>query len=236
MDDVELKEDKSLLGVPLMPSNARNIVIELFKKKPQWSNEEMWSEIERLHKSRGGVSGTQSVARVTKKAIAMVKDSGLIENPWSGTWRLKGISTDELETISRQDEKPNIVIEKTTGEGSECVYVYFDPIHREFAKLKNQDFWACKIGETKKSVAERILEQNIKTSFSYYPVVGLVIKTNDSEFLEKTIHAALRSSEKEPLDCPGSEWFLTSPEIIERWYGLYTKSLESLKIETSLDL
>ncbi len=235
-------EDKSLAGVPLIASVAQKIALELFKTKPQWNRNELCAEVEKLHYARGGVNGKSKIAKVMDQVIDKLSGSRAISNACMGVWRINGFdvassnpdSTNNSRSVEdgqdECEEMSEIKIEKIIGDGYESVYVYYDPVHRELAGLKGRNFWACKIGKTEKSVTGRIFDQGIKTAFSYYPVVGLVIKTDDSSMLERIIHIALRSSEIEPMECPGTEWFLTSPEMIEKWYDLYMKSLEILKV------
>ena len=98
-------------------------------------------------------------------------------------------STPESETTetvipsddSIDDLRPTIRIEKESGTGSECVYLYFNPNDRRLAELESRDCWECKIGRTSSCDAVgRILGQGIRTSLSRLPIVGLILRTDDS--------------------------------------------------------
>ncbi len=226
-------EDKSLAGVPLMSSNASKIILELFSKKNQWVRKNLVREVERLHKSRGGVNGTQDSFSVVKKELTRLKGKNLIEQTPSvfGTWRrTEKFPADQGVDFTLDDQKePAMIIEKTIGSGDEFVYVYYAPAYRELATLKRLEVWPCKIGRTIASITDRIYDQGIKTAFPEDPIIGLVIRTTDSMTLESTIHDALEACDCDIEDCPGTEWFNTSPERIEKWYAAYMSSFEILK-------
>lgn len=221
-------------GIPLMPSVAKKIVVELLKsEKPHWRRKDLVPEVERIHKSRGGIIGIQSTLSVIKKALTYLSEEGVVEGIAFGTWRLKSQSNDfdgiELTDDMKQDIASDIPVEKIIGDGPESVYVYFNKSERKLATIEHRSAWPCKIGRTDGNVIDRIFDQGIKTSFSSYPVVGLVIKSEDSKILERLLHLSLRFSELEPMDSPGSEWFLTSPEIICNWYDSFVSCMELLR-------
>jgi len=121
-------------------------------------------------------------------------------------------------------------IEEEIGEGPEAIYVYFNDNDRRLAELEKRTTWECKIGMAKSGDAVgRILDQGVKTSMSRLPTVGLVIRTHDCRHLEKAIHAALRFVGHHLPDSPGSEWFLTSPAAIKRWYDHFCSAANSLR-------
>jgi hypothetical protein len=68
----------------------------------------------------------------------------------------------------------------------------------------------------------------MRTALSHMPIVGLLIKTDDSAALEKALHAALRLVEAAVPDSPGVEWFMTSPTDVEEWYNRFQHSLSAL--------
>ncbi len=227
-------EDKSLAGVPLMSSNASKIIIELFSKKGQWVRKVLVREVERIHKLRGGENGIQKAEPVVKKELTRLQNKGVVEKalPAYGIWRRSKnfpISNEVDFAPIDAPESSEISIEKTIGSGDEFVYVYFSPSSKELAQFKNSDIWPCKIGRTSTSVQDRIYEQGIKTSFSEYPVVGLIIRTSDATTLEGLIHEALEACDCDIENAPGDEWFTTSPDRIEKWYSAYLSSLEILR-------
>lgn len=98
--------------------------------------------------------------------------------------------------------KPEIVV----GDGPESVYLYFYQNDKERALSKGADVWECKIGFSVGDYWSRICKQ--KTAMPRYPTVGLLIRTKHAASLESAIHVHLSDCK---IDCPGDEWFLTSP-------------------------
>lgn len=233
-------DSKSLAGVPLMPSVARRIILELFRKQDKWKTKGLINEVEKTHREQGGLQGAQTLRNIVNKALGYLLEDGLLENPEYGIWRAKPTSELELEFVSSAGRKgvaggavseaAELVPEKTLGSGAETVYLYYSPNDRELAELKNRDSWECKIGHSASgNAADRIVRQGTKTAFAHTPVVGLEIRTDDSAALEKALHGSLRLVEKEVPDSLGTEWFLTSPSRIEAWFLAYQAALAKLR-------
>jgi T5orf172 domain len=131
--------------------------------------------------------------------------------------------------IVESEPAEEVVAEKTIGEGAEVVYVYFNPNDRELAQLRGRKVWECKIGRSATgSPVDRIVGQGAKTALSHPPVIGLVIRTDDSSALEKALHASLRLVEQRVPDSPGVEWFYSSPSRIESWHATYQRAVAYL--------
>ena len=126
-----------------------------------------------------------------------------------------------------EEETP--AAEREIGDGNESVYVYFNPNDRELALLKGRTVWECKIGSTGiTDVLPRIQGQGTKTALSHPPVIGLIIRTSDSAAMEKALHASLRLIDAQVPDSIGTEWFMTSPERIKKWFAAFQHALWSL--------
>jgi hypothetical protein len=112
-----------------------------------------------------------------------------------------------------------IVAEREIGEGGGVVYVWFYSTHRELARLTGSNVWRCKVGHTKRSALERVLE-GPKTARPEPPVLGLVIHTDDPVVLESSIHRLLKATDEKWIreEGCGGEWFHTSPEEVEVTY------------------
>ncbi len=115
--------------------------------------------------------------------------------------------------------------QKEIGKGVECIYMYYMPTYKELAELKGESVWPCKIGKTGVFAADRIKDQGATTAFAETPVLALVINTNHASMLERVIHSSL-SILNLKLNGPGSEWYSTSPEIVESWYCAYMETLK----------
>lgn len=224
-------------GIPLMPSVARGIIEELFKQQTQWKRDALIVEVKRIHAERHGVVGNQDPANVVAKALANLQEDGKILNQNYGYWKL--MSTDGAantanmtvppagDVAAQEDDKQ--VAEKEIGVGNESVYVYFNPNDRKLASHEGRTVWECKVGRTNATeVSPRIQSQGTGTALSHAPVIGLIIRTHDCVALEKALHSSLRLIDARVPDSVGIEWFMTSPEHIERWFVAFKNILAEL--------
>lgn len=60
-----------------------------------------------------------------------------------------------------------------------------------------------------------------KTGIPEKPVIGLVIKTDNSGPMENAIQTLLEAIGRKCEDSPGQEWYITSPREVE---GIYRKN------------
>ena len=229
-------------GLPFVRPIIRSLVEEAFRDEAQWKSSDLVDRVAQLHRQRGGAV-PPSPALPVRRVLQDLRDEGLVVAPGHGWWRWSGDRTAETtiadndsgEPIQSVDEliaelQPIIHIEKEIGNGSECVYLYFNPNDRRLAELEGRASWECKIGRTSSCDAiGRILGQGIRTSLSRLPTVGLVLRADDSAALEKALHASLRLVGADVPDSPGSEWFMTSPVQIEAWYAGFQKCLETIR-------
>lgn len=235
------------LGIPLQPSNARKVIVDLFNEQSQWTRSELAAEVSRRHHNAGGTDGTQSPSTVVKKCLSVLRQEGRVQPVAKGVWIRLDPSTqidpsgniqpkfslaelepsnEEASDLDEDDEDAPKSEQITIGQGEEAVYLYFNPNDRELAKLRGLDHWECKIGRTAQlPVDSRIFAQGIKTALSKMPVIGLVILTDNCVLTERAIHSALRHVGVEAPDSPGMEWFLTNPMRIASWYEAYCKNL-----------
>jgi hypothetical protein len=169
---------------------------------------------------------------------AMVRRGELIH--FKGRYSLVGAGVDtnasqppvrSVPIVSEVAEARQVFIpEETIGEGSQCVYVYFNEAERRLAKHEGRDWWPCKIGFTSQScLTDRLIAQRPGTSIGRPPVVGLLIKTDDGRGLERSLHLALDRVATRIDDAVGAEWFDTSPQKIMEWYTAYQQSLGVLQ-------
>lgn len=231
---------EDLHGIPLTPIAARPIMRQLFEKQSQWRRKDLVSEVERIHLQRGGIRGNQDPSMVIKKALQQLQGDGLVENVPNafGLWRSAGERLDSAVTGKPQpsEDTDELQVLDAIGRGNETVYLYFNPNDRRLAELEGRTEWECKVGRTQGIVTDRILDQGAKTALSHTPVIGLIIKTPDSGALERAIHSALRLADKAIEDSPGTEWFLTSPTKVKRWYEAFEETLNCLQAPDSRNL
>jgi len=151
-----------------------------------------------------------------------LKDKGLAENPATGWWSIKQddnaedlVSPGSSDSVAVDNAGMDIQeyeIESVIGDGEEAVYVYYYPAYKTSALAAEQDHWLCKIGRTSRFPGIRISEQT--TGMPEQPVIGLVIKTDDSRTLESVIKNVLALRKQWSENSPGIEWFVTSPDNV----------------------
>lgn len=237
----------AVIGIPLQPSNARKIILDLFNQQSQWNRSDLVKEVLIRHLNSGGAEGTQSPEMVVKKCLGVLRQEERVEPVAKGVWlrldpstkidldrnvqpkampALDMASVEEVADLDDEDEETPTSEQITIGQGEEAVYLYFNPNDRELAQFRGIDCWECKIGRTSHlPVDTRIFSQGIKTALSKMPVIALVILTDNCVLTEREIHSALRHVGAEAPDSPGMEWFLTNPKRIAAWYEAYSRNL-----------
>src|SRR6266536_5214572 len=228
------------MGIPLMPSVARRIIEELFKRQRLWKRGDLINEVERIHAERGGIAGNQDRSAVVSKALGYLQEDGKVLKAGYGLWQGK---SDDGADVTADIEPPIVlsastqegdmwVAEKEIGVGPESVYVYFNPNDRTLASHERRAVWECKIGRTSASeVRSRIQAQGTAAAISHEPVVGLIIRTHDCVALEKVLHSSLRLIDARVPDSVGVEWFMTSPQHIEKWFAAFQDVLSQLSAD-----
>ena len=220
--------------IPWLRPRVREIVEELFQQKAQWKTADLVNNAYRIHEDRNG-QRTDKPNHTLSRVLNDMKNEGLITAPGHGHWmREEALKEKDKENIVQLSEvtEPNEPIfpaEKEIGEGSECVYVYFNPNDKKLAIAESRKVWECKVGRTSNSnVTLRLISQGVSTALSRPPVLGLVIRTDDSSLVEKVLHDSLRLATSDYDDAIGREWFMTSPDVIESWYAIYQSSISVL--------
>ena len=197
----------------LTPKIAQHLILELFVGQTV-QKQEMMRIVEETHQERGGLPARAQFNNPVTLALYNMRREGLVENPSQGYWLI--LSTTQ-EDDSVDSESDNLESEKIIGSGKQSVYLYYYPAYRRLAELQNEEVWACKIGKAKNDPLIRISSQT-RTALPEYPIVGLIIKTNEFALMETTIQNILKLQGKHIRNAPGTEWFLTSPSEVERVY------------------
>jgi hypothetical protein len=152
---------------------------------------------------------------------------GIVIKPDRGVYALASWSKDGKDSCSRKNNlrfKRDLMIMKTVGVGSECVYIYFNPNDRKLARICLRNFFECKIGYSKyPDPTPRVLEQGI-TAMSRLPIIGLIIRTDNAFELETRLKLDLKNAGYAYEDRVGSEWFMMSPKVVESRWRSYSKS------------
>jgi len=237
----------SKASIPWCRPRVREIVEELFQEKAQWKTGDLTNRACNMHKQRNG-QHTDKPEHTLRRVLTDMRDEGLISTLGHGHWIREDVAEGEhkkedVETISEivesttDSSEPLFPAEKEIGEGSECVYVYFNPNDKKLAIAESRNVWECKVGRTSSSsVTLRLISQGVSTALSRPPVLGLVIRTDESSLLEKVLHDSLRIAMSDYDDAIGREWFMTSPGAIESWYIKFLQAIDQLKTQPSHSL
>lgn len=229
--------------IPASPAIVKKVIPEILESKGALKRSAIIGRLRQLLPSRGFTYSANSVT-ATKKALSQLVEEGKISSRRIGWYEPVRSSTevaaqddDSHENVLTPDEgpveptTPKLRIMRETGEGPECVYVYFHDAYLELAQSKGNSTWECKVGSTVGDPNERIIGQGALTCFPRCPVIGLVIRTHDGKNLEDLLHSALSYAGCRIDGNAGSEWFLTSPERIEKWFHQFKETVNILSGE-----
>jgi T5orf172 domain len=189
-----------------------------------------------------------SATATVKKALSLLALDRRVESPRTGWWRIAipdstpGQHAETGGPVTIESEPPEekvglaavagptsrIVINREIGNGPESVYVYYHDAYADQARLNGSSVWECKVGSTVGEPDARVIGQGALTAFPRPPIIGLVIRTEDGRNLERALHSALTLVGRRVEGGGGSEWFMTSPEQIERWVQAFWGSLTLL--------
>lgn len=215
-------------NIPLTPAIIEELTQELFDGQLV-SRQTIVEDVIKFHEKSGGAKSTaQNVIGSVKKALTNLKDKGIADNPSTGYWRIESKnpvtiiddnSTTLLEIqlvpVETTNEIINKIADKVIGIGKSSIYLYYLPLYRQTAETQNQHVWHCKIGKTDGDPLNRILSQ-AATALPEKPHIALIFKTDFPSELETAIHSILTIRERKVNSSPGSEWFLTSPDEVEK--------------------
>lgn len=230
--------------IPASPAIVKRIIPEILESDGALKRSAIIGRLRQLLPGRGFSYNANSVA-ATKKALSQLVDEGKISSRRNGWYEPARSSTvgaiqdagpHEDVSLSNQGSAmepntPRLKIMRETGKGPECVYVYYFDIYLEQAQSKGNSTWACKVGWTVGDPDERIIGQGALTCFPNCPVIGLVIRTHDGKSLENLLHSALSYAGCRINGNAGREWFLTSPERIEKWFLQFKETVNILTVE-----
>lgn len=216
----------------LVPSIAKQLIFKYFNGQSS-TFDLIHKFIARKHLQDGGLINNPNRSKtIITKALQKLSEEKLAENPSYSNWRIGKatsfievdddlIDEDRIEELKSEllaeIENDFIPIEKEVGEGVGIVYCYYLPTYLELAELKKEQSWPCKIGRTDGDPLIRVLNQ-VSTALPEFPIIALVIKTDDPRSLERAIQNILTLNKKKISSSPGNEWYLTSPEEVLKIY------------------
>ena len=216
------------------------LILEKFtgqNRVPRW---QIINHVEQAH-CEGIRKLSASEKSLVDDALRSLRDRELADNPERGYWTIRSeedlTPANNMSAPCRKNIIPNSDLEpeKTIGSGNSSVYLYYYPQYRESAESKGEKVWECKIGRTiHGEVDGRIRGQ--ATGLPESPKIGLHIKTNKQEKIERIIHDILKVRGKHIEDAPGSEWFLTSPSEVEEIYNFIEVCISPKPLTTPDDV
>lgn len=231
---------KQKIRVPASPAVIKDLIPGILVSHGVLKRIEISARLRQVLPAKGFVPNTNAAL---KRALSQLLAEGLINSPRTGWYKSPDSSTTEIAHSESEAELPStdeLAIEPATrklkisrqiGEGPESVYVYFHDAYFELAQRNGVSTWECKVGWTVGDPDVRIMGQGALTCFPRCPVIGLVIRTHDGRNLEHVLHAALSYSGARVSNGAGSEWFLTSPDLVEQWFLQFKGTLTTLKAE-----
>lgn len=212
--------------VPAAPANMSPWVISVLQKGPL-DRDAILKEVDALARAKGysahNIDGL-------KKTLNTLRKNGSIQNLRKGWWSL----VDGAEIIISSGPCKALVgnrsidVLRQIGKGDEQVYVYQSKEDVDRAKAENVDRWNCKVGKSK-DAARRVMSSNSSAFTARLPEIGLLIRCDDADGLEKILHWSLRMAGQAEKHDAGHEWFRTSPHHIEMFYRAWLQACELLK-------
>ena len=215
------------------------IAMELIFKKYVWKSpveeQTIREEVYQIHESCGGLPPkmkasqnisdaiSQFVGWYVRQALSKLEDNGGATRE-EQLWQIHELDIKDIRKDIRSDEH---TYPKSLGTESQEVYLYYYPAYRENAELKRPPvwkqfrkdaLWRCKIGETHDQNTETRAGQQGRVA-PETKVIALIMKTDDSRWLENMIHEILKKWGRHVKDADGKEWFRTSPKDVERIYN-----------------
>jgi len=125
-----------------------------------------------------------------------------------------------LHDVDKIDRQSDALARQATGIQN-GIYVYSFPTYLHFGTIEDQELYWVKIGSTKNSVWQRIVEQNRQTSMPEDPKLLRIYHKEDMNIdeIEKKFHSTLervgheRSAARRTK--AGTEWFATTLDAID---------------------
>ena len=130
-----------------------------------------------------------------------------------------------IENLCEINIEKKVHTPKTLGKGNQEVYCYYYRAYRKIAELNHKEpvwipyrkksIWECRVGQTIKQDTPTRVKQQMGVP-PEQPTIALIMKTDDSKKLEGMIHNILKFWDRRVPEAQGREWFLTSPDEVER--------------------
>ena len=184
-------------------------------------------------------NAARSISRLIKETVSI--SPATLE--YLNETRARLIENTESETAVLHDqaslEAQSAALVKVASTIQNGIYVYSFPTYLHFGTVEDQDVFWLKIGSTKKSVWQRIVEQNRQTSMPEDPKLLRIYHKDqmDIDSIEQKFHTTLdrvgheRSAARRTK--AGKEWFASTLDAIDAIAELLDLEIEKYEAEDS---
>lgn len=195
----------------------------------------------------GTMPNSASISRNAARSISrLIKETASISPvtlEYLNTTRARLIENTESETAVLHDqaslEAQSAALVKVASTIQNGIYVYSFPTYLHFGTVEDQDVFWLKIGSTKNSVWQRIVEQNRQTSMPEDPKLLRIYHKDqmDIDSIEQKFHTTLdrvgheRSAARRTK--AGKEWFASTLDAIDAIAELLDLEIEKYEAEDS---
>ena len=195
----------------------------------------------------GKLPNSASVSRNAARSISrLIKNASGVSPKtldYLNSTRVKLIENAETEDAVQHDqesiEMQSTVLAKIASGIQTGIYVYSFPTYLHFGTVEDHDVFWLKIGSTKNSVWQRIVEQNRQTSMPEDPKLLRIYHKVDMniEEVEKKFHYTLervgheRSAARRTK--AGTEWFATTLDAVDAIAELMDLKIERYEVTDS---
>jgi hypothetical protein len=196
----------------------------------------------------GELPNSASISRNAARSITrLIKNGEAISIETLGylnTVRSKLIQNAEAENAVQHDQESiaaqSAVLAKKASTIQNGIYVYSFPTYIHFGTIEDNDVYWLKIGSTKNSVWQRIVEQNRQTSMPEDPKLLRIYHREgmDIDEVERKFHQTLdrvgheRSAARRTK--AGKEWFATTLDAVDALAELIDLNIEKYEIQEDL--
>lgn len=209
-----MQNEYKYAGRSLTTKMAKELITQRFAGHPPIEFKELRKQVDELHRDNGGKEYAGRTHHPVRSALTQLRKEGVVEQIGLGLWQI-GTQPNSPGTKSDAD---NSAAPRTIGSGDGEVYVYYYPAYQHLAKYKGKPNFECKIGKTEDDSNRRTYFQT-GTGMPEEPRIGLIIKTDNPSDIERRIHGILRAVGRHKEDAPGTEWFFTNPDEVERIFN-----------------
>ena len=184
-------------------------------------------------------NAARSISRLIKETVSI--SPATLE--YLNETRARLIENTESETAVLHDqaslEAQSAALVKVASTIQNGIYVYSFPTYLHFGTVEDQDVFWLKIGSTKNSVWQRIVEQNRQTSMPEDPKLLRIYHKDqmDIDSIEQKFHSTLdrvgheRSAARRTK--AGKEWFASTLDAIDAIAELLDLEIEKYEAEDS---